>query len=67
MTCITLAAPMAMATTQLARAAHYEDIRVGHFEINVERIPLRMSWVVVTDRAGDRKLQMHWEESTDLG
>jgi len=55
-----------MATTQLARAAHYEDIRVGQFEINVERILLRMSWVVVTDSAGNRKLKMEWAPSAEL-
>jgi len=66
MACITLAAPMAMATTQLARAAHYEHIRVGRLEINVERTPLRMSWVVVTDSAGNRKLKMLWTPSAEI-
>jgi len=66
MACITLFAPMAMATTELARAIHYEDAWTRQFESNVERISLRMSWVVVTDNMGNRKLQMQWAPSADL-
>jgi hypothetical protein len=67
MACITLfAQPLAMATTQLARAVHYEDVTPWQLERNVERKPLSMSWVVVTDRNGKRKLQIQWAPSADL-
>jgi len=58
MSCMTLfAQPMAMATTQLASAIHYED---AILEPKAEYKPLRMSWVVVTDENGKRQLRMHW-------
>ena len=64
MACITLfAQPMAMATTQLARVIHNEDVFTCTWEGSVERSPLRMSWVVVTDSAGDWHLQMQWASS----
>ena len=63
MACITLTAPMAMATTQLARVIHYEDASTQQVESRVERTPLRMSWVVATDSDGKRKLQMQWTPS----
>lgn len=62
MACMTLIAPMAMATTQLARAIPYEEGSVWQ-EPRPERKPLRMSWVVAGDRDGKRKLQMQWEPS----
>ena len=65
MTCITLFAPMAMATSELVRAIHFEDVSTGQFEGNVERTSLRMSWVVVTDSNGSRRLQMQWAPSED--
>jgi hypothetical protein len=58
MACITLFAPrVAMATTQLARVIHCEGVSTPQLVSNVERNSLRMSWVVVTDSAGDRHLQ----------
>jgi hypothetical protein len=67
MSCMALfAPPMAMATTQLARAVHYEDASVWQLGSKVERNCLRMSWVVVTDSDGSRKLQMQWRPSADL-
>jgi hypothetical protein len=62
MACITcFAQPLAMATTQLARGVRCEFSR--QIEYNAERNILRMSWVVVTDSNGLRKLQMHWAPS----
>jgi hypothetical protein len=61
MACITLfAQPMAMATTQLARVIHCENISSCHLEDHVERKAPSMSWVVVTDSNGNRKLQIQW-------
>jgi len=42
MACMTLFAPVAMATTQLARAIHEEDVSFCEPELTVERNPLRM-------------------------
>ena len=66
MACITLVTPLAMATTELARVIHYVDASTWRFDGIVERKALSMSWVVVTDSAGNRKLQMQWEPSADL-
>lgn len=67
MACITLfAQPMAMATTQLARVIHYEDASTSQLASNVERKSLSMSWVVVTDNCGNRKLQIQWAPSEDV-
>ena len=61
MACITLfAQPMAMATTQLAQVVHYECACTCQLEGGVERKSLSMSWVVVTDKKGNRQLQMQW-------
>jgi len=66
MTCMTLfAQPMAMATTQLARAVQYQDNFLGHVAPKAEHTPLRMSWVVVTDEHGQRQLRMHWVAAED--
>lgn len=54
-----LIAPMAMATTQLARVVRYEEASVLE-NPRLERTALRMSWVVATDGDGLRKLQMQW-------
>ena len=48
MACMTLIAPMAMATTQLARVVRYEEASILE-NPRLERTPLRMSWVVATD------------------
>ncbi len=67
MACITLfAQSLAMATTQLARAVHYEVASNAQPERTVERKSLSMSWVVVTDSNGNRKLQIQWAPSADL-
>jgi hypothetical protein len=66
MACITLyAQPLAMATTQLARAVHYKVAPNAQLERTVERKSLSMSWVVVTDSNGNRKLQIQWAPSAD--
>ena len=60
MACMTVFAPtMAMATTQLARAIH-GDASSWHVEPKAELKSLRMSWVVVTDENGERRLRMQW-------
>ena len=64
MACITLFAPVAaMATTQLARVIHCDRVSSPQLVSNVERNSVRMSWVVVTDSAGDWHLQMQWASS----
>ena len=63
MACMTRIAPVAMATTQLARVVRYDETLVSE-ETRVERTLLRMSWVVATDGDGKRKLHMQWESST---
>ncbi|SPF39697.1 hypothetical protein SBA1_290059 [Candidatus Sulfotelmatobacter kueseliae] len=65
MACITLSAPMAMATSELMHAIHYEDARTGQFESKEEGTSLRMSRVAVTDRNGSRRLQMQWVPSEE--
>ena len=61
MACRTLfAQPLAMATTQLARVVSSECAPRWQFEATVERAPLRMSWVVVTDSNGKAQLRMRW-------
>ncbi|HET7893089.1 MAG TPA: hypothetical protein VFL34_16295 [Candidatus Sulfotelmatobacter sp.] len=67
MACITLfAQPMTMATTQLARVIHNEDVLTCPWEGTVDRSSVRMSWVVVTDGNDDRKLQIQWAPSEKL-
>ncbi len=61
MACMTLfAQPLAMATTQLARVVRYEDTSISDLEVRVDRSPLRMSWVVVTDGDGKPQLRIRW-------
>jgi len=48
-----------MATTQLTRVIRYE-LSAPWREQNTERQPLRMNWVVVTDKKGSRRLRMLW-------
>jgi len=65
MACMTLLAqPMAMATTQLARVIRYE-VSAPWEEQNSGRQPLRMNWVVVTDKSGSRRLRMQWKAAED--
>jgi hypothetical protein len=67
MACITLfEQPMAMATTQLARVIHYENVSSYQLEDHMEHESLSMSWVVVTDSHGNRKLQIQWVPSEDI-
>jgi hypothetical protein len=65
MACITfLAQPMAMATTQFARVIRYEASAPWQ-EQNTRRQPLRMNWVVVTGKNGNRVLRMQWATDGD--
>jgi hypothetical protein len=57
-----LIAPVAMATTQLARVVRYQEAS-DWVSPRVERTPLRMSWVVATEGDGKRKLQIEWFSS----
>lgn len=67
MASITLfAQPPAMATTQLARVIRYETHSNWGFGNSAERNRVSVSWVVVTDGNGNRKLQMQWKRSDDL-
>jgi hypothetical protein len=52
-----------MATTQLARVIRYEVSAPWQTEPTTERQPLRMNWVVVTDKNGTRRLRMQWTPS----
>jgi len=63
MACLTLFAPLAMATTQLMDAVDHEHGSTGQREESTERRSLHLSWVVVTD-GGERRLSMEWS-STD--
>jgi len=60
MACITLAAPLAMATTQLTNVAFCETASTWQPEAVRQRKPLHLSWVVVTDECGQRRLRMRW-------
>ncbi len=67
MACMTMfAPPLALTTTQLARVVRYEDGSAWQLEARAESTPLRMSWVVVSDRDGKPKLQIQWARSADL-
>lgn len=59
MASMTLIAPMAIATTQLARVVRYEDTLVSQ-ETRVKLTPPRMSWAVATDGNGNRTLRLRW-------
>ncbi|MFI5102241.1 MAG: hypothetical protein ACHP9V_02600 [Terriglobales bacterium] len=56
---IAFAESTAMATTQLARVIRYQDAASWRLESTGERKP-RMSWVVVTDNDGGRRLRILW-------
>jgi hypothetical protein len=61
MACMTLFAhPLAMATKQLVRVQQYEDASNSTIECKMERSPLHMSWVVVTDGDGNYRLCIRW-------
>ena len=64
MACMSLFAPsVAMATTQLSRVIRYEHSVPLQLEQKIEQQPLRMNWVVVTDKNGSRRLRMQWATS----
>jgi hypothetical protein len=66
MACITLlATPMAMATTELARAVRDEATASWQTEGNAASHPLRLNWVVVTDTTSRQHLRMHWETAAE--
>ncbi len=60
MACIAVFSPMAMATTQVARVIRYEPAEPWISEKTMPRQPLRMNWVVVTDKDGSRRLRAQW-------
>jgi hypothetical protein len=60
MACTALFTPMAMATTQVARVIRYQSAEPWISEKTTERQPLRMNWVVVTDKDGKRRLCAEW-------
>ena len=61
MCCTTLIAQeTTMATTQLTRAVPCEVCWPSQEEARAEQMPLRMSWVVVTDNHGRRQLRVQW-------
>jgi hypothetical protein len=67
MTCMTaFVESTAMATTQLARVIRHKGDDWWQLETNDARKP-RMSWVVVIDKDGRRRLQIFWscQESND--
>jgi hypothetical protein len=60
MACITLlTSQVAMATTQFERVIDYE-VSAPWQEQSTVRQPLRMNWVVVTDKTGRPGLRMRW-------
>jgi len=62
MSCITLFALPTMATTQFAQGACEEITECWPVNLKSQRkLPLSMSWVVVTDGNGKRQLRMRWE------
>jgi len=68
MACMTLfAPPLAMATTQLTHAIPCESAAPWQFQENSDRNTLRMSWVVVTDGSGARRLRMQWNRRETAG
>jgi hypothetical protein len=63
MACMSLLTPsVAMTTTQFTRAIPYRVPALGR-EQNADTQPLRMNWIVVTDRNGRRSLRMRWLHS----
>ncbi|HXY78894.1 MAG TPA: hypothetical protein VEH47_08780 [Candidatus Acidoferrales bacterium] len=51
---------MAMPTTQLTRVIEHEVAISRQLESHAERKFPRMSWVVVTDNNGRRRLRIQW-------
>lgn len=64
MSCITVfATPAAMATRQLAQAECYDVCVSWPTETQVDRKRLSLSWVVVTDESGKRRMEARWTGS----
>jgi hypothetical protein len=64
MSCITaLLSPAAVATRQLAQAKCYEIAVSWPMEETVNRKCLSLSWVVVTDKSGKRRMEARWTGS----
>jgi hypothetical protein len=65
MACIALLAPtISMATTQLTHTICSEVSTPWHLQ-NSGRQSLRMNWVVVTGKNGNRELHMQWLAAED--
>lgn len=65
MSCITaFASPAAMATRQLAQANGFEISVWWPMATDVNRKRLNMSWVVVTDDSGKRRVEARWTGSS---
>ncbi len=61
MACMTaFALATAVPTTQLTRGIPYEHAALRQLEGNAEHKSPRMSWVVVTGAAGQRRLRIRW-------
>jgi hypothetical protein len=54
-----------MATTRLVRPICCADSETESMLTMAERPPLHMSWVVVTDENGKRRLRMRWTATED--
>jgi hypothetical protein len=65
MACITFLAPTAMATSQFMPVILCQVPAPRQSERNLDRQPLRMNWVVVTGRNGNRALRMKWSAAKD--
>ncbi|HUO17099.1 MAG TPA: hypothetical protein VMX38_19110 [Verrucomicrobiae bacterium] len=65
MACMTIFAPaMTMATNEFTRVVRQEFVPTVHIESAVERLPLSMNWVVVTDGDGKAQLRMKWSRDS---
>ena len=64
MCCITLTALAATMPTTEFKPAVNRKLRNSWLPKNVERAPVRMNWVVVTDENGNRRPRMHWDSTT---
>jgi hypothetical protein len=57
------AAVLGTSAISLSSSWAYGEVSIPQLVSNLERNSVRMSWVVVTDSAGDRQLQMQWASS----
>lgn len=66
MSCMSLFALPTMMTTQLTKTVCHETLERLPVSFTAERKqPLIMSWVVVTDENGKRRLRMSWTTAED--